>query len=126
MTDAVGLGIFLASLIYAPSVAAVIGPYLVIIICSVLGASFAVKRREKTTRTAAFTYFLRVAGVATMITVGLAQVVAKFYDGWDERALIAPIALLIGGAGDDFPELLRAAVRKAFALLDTVRPKGPK
>lgn len=128
MTDAVGLGIFLASLIYAPNVAAIIGPYIVIILASVIGASFALKRREKTTRLAAVWYFGRVAGLAILLTGALASWASTQYDGWSERALIAPIALFLGSVGDDYPKLFQWFVQRGFSLLDFVRPKkgGPE
>jgi len=50
VTDAVGFGVFLAGLVYAPNVAEVVGPYVVIVSASIIGASFALKRREKTAR----------------------------------------------------------------------------
>lgn len=122
ITDAVGFGIFLAGLVYAPGVAAVVGPYIVIIVASVIGASFAVKRREKTTRLAAAWYFLRVAGLAMLGTVSLASWASTYYEGWTERALITPVALIIGAVGDDWPQLLRAIVRGIFSSVDLFRP----
>jgi len=126
ITDAVGLGIFLAGLVYAPGVAAVVGPYIVIILASVIGASFAVKRREKTTRLAAAWYFFRVAGLAVLVTVSLASWASNHYGGWTERSLITPVALLIGAIGDDWPQFLRGIVRALFSTVDFFRPKGTK
>jgi hypothetical protein len=124
VTDAVGLGVFVASLVYSPSVAAVVGPYIVIILASVIGASFAVRRAEKTTRLAALGYFLRVAGLAVLITVSIATFIGNNYTGWTERALIAPVALVIGAVGDDWDKLLRAIVRGVFSAVDFFRPGG--
>lgn len=124
VTDAIGLGIFLAGLVYSPNVAAVVGPYIVIILASVIGASFAVRRAEKTTRLAAVGYFLRVAGLAVLITVSIAAFLGNRYEGWTERALITPVALIVGAVGDDWPKLLRAIVRMVFSAVDFFRPKG--
>lgn len=122
--DAIGFGVFLASFVYAPAVAAVVGPYIVIVLASIVGASFAVKRRDKTTRLAALFYFLRVAGVAVLLTVGAAQLLSSYYDNLTERALITPVAFLIGAIGDDWPELRDKIVRVVFALIDFARGKG--
>jgi hypothetical protein len=124
VTDAVGFGIFLAGLIYAPGVAAVVGPYIVIVLASVIGASFALKRREKTARLVAVWYFLRVAGLAVLITVSLAGIGSSYYSSLTERVLITPVALLIGAIGDDWPALLRAIVRFFFRAVDLARGKG--
>jgi uncharacterized membrane protein YiaA len=121
VTDAVGFGIFLAGLVYAPNVAAVVGPYIVIVLASVIGASFALKRREKTTRLSALWYFLRVAGLAVLITVSLAGIGSSYYSTLTERVLITPVALLVGAVGDDWPRLLRAIVRILFRAIDLVR-----
>lgn len=122
--DAIGFGIFLAGLVYAPSVAAVVGPYVVIVLASVLGASFAVKRREKTTRLGALLYFLRVAGVAVLVTVSVASAVSSYYDNLTERVLITPIALIVGAVGDDWGDFLRKIVRVIFSAVDLMRGKG--
>ena len=121
--DAVGFGIFVASWVYAPSVAAVVGPYIVIVLASIIGASFALKRREKTARLVAIWYFLRVAGLAVLITVSLAGIVSSYYSGLTERVLITPVALMIGAIGDDWPKLLRAIVSFIFRAIDLARGK---
>jgi len=124
VTDAVGFGIFLAGLVYAPNVAAVVGPYIVIVLAAVIGASFALKRREKTTRLVAIWYFLRVAGLAVLITVSLAGIGSSYYSSLTERVLITPVALMIGAIGDDWPALLRAIVRFFFRAIDLARGKS--
>lgn len=121
--DAVGFGIFVASWVYAPSVAAVVGPYIVIVLASIIGASFALKRREKTARLVAIWYFLRVAGLAVLITVSLAGIVSSYYSSLTERVLITPVALMIGAIGDDWPKLLRAIVGFIFRAVDLARGK---
>ena len=124
VTDAVGFGIFLAGLVYAPNVAEVVGPYIVIVLASVIGASFALKRREKTTRLSALWYFLRVAGLAVLGTVSLASIGSSYYSSLTERVLITPVAFLIGAVGDDWPQLLRAIFRFMFRTIDLARGKG--
>lgn len=124
ITDVVGLGIFLAGLVYSPEVAAIVGPYLVIIVAAVVGASFALKRREKTTRLSALWYFLRVAGLAVIGTVSLAAIFSSYYDNLTERILIAPVALTIGAIGDDFPAVARWFLAKFLAGVDLFRGKG--
>lgn len=125
ITDAVGLGVVIAGLVYAPSVASVIGPYITIVLAAVIGASFAVSRHPRTSRLAAAWYFLRVGGLAMMLTGAIASWAGSYYEGWTERALIAPVALLIGSIGDDFPALARWALGKFLRGIDFLRtPDG--
>ena len=124
--DAIGFGVFLASFVYAPGVAAVVGPYIMIVLASVVGASFATKRREKTTRLAALVYFLRVAGLAVLVTVSIASAASSYYDNITERVLITPVALAIGAVGDDLPALIRYLAGKFFGAVDFFRGGGGK
>jgi hypothetical protein len=124
LTDVVGLGIFFAGVFYSPASAAVIGPYIVIIMSSVVGASFALARRTKTTRIGALFYFVRVAGLAVLLTGIGASIASSYYDGLTERVLLAPVALLIGAVGDDWGALLRRAAGLLFSALELVRGKG--
>lgn len=124
ITDIVGLCIFLAALLFSNEAAAVLGPYMVIVIASSIGASFALSRREKTTRAAALWFFTRVNGLAVLLTVGLAAAASTYQPGLHERVLLAPIALLVGFIGDDWPRLLSKVVRVLYGALDLVRGKG--
>jgi hypothetical protein len=124
LTDIVGLFVFIAAIFFSPDVAAVIGPYMTIIIASSVGGSFALKRRDRTSRAAAMLYFGRVVGLAILLTVGAAFVLNLYYPQLAPRTTIAPIALLIGFIGDDWPALLTRAKSVLFGLLDLWRGKG--
>jgi hypothetical protein len=89
-----------------------------------VGASFATKRREKTTRLGALFYFLRVAGLAVLVTVSIASAASSYYDNLTERVLITPVALIVGAVGDDWPKLLQKIVRVFFSAIDLARGKG--
>ena len=120
--DIVGLFVFIAALIFSSEVAAVVGPYMVIVVAATLGASFKVARREKTTRTSAVLFFLRVVGMAVILTVALALVLNSYRPDLSPRVTVAPIALLIGFI--DWPWALSKIVRGMFAALDLARGKG--
>jgi len=124
VVDIVGLFVFIAAAMFSHEVAAIVGPYMVIIIASTSGASFALARRDKTTRTAAVWYFTRVVGLAVLLTVGFAAVANAYRPDLTPRVLVAPIALLIGFVGDDWPKLLGKVVRAIFSAIDLVRGKG--
>lgn len=119
IADVVGLFIFIAAWIFSPAVAEVIGPYMVIVVAATLGASFKVARREKTSRMSAVLFFLRVVGMAVILTVGLAVALNSYRPDLSPRVTVAPIALLIGFI--DWPWALSRLVRAIFATIDLAR-----
>jgi hypothetical protein len=121
--DIVGLFVFIAAILFSPDVAGVIGPYMVIMIASAIGASFALARRDKSTRTAALWFFSRVVGLAVLLTVGFAAVANAYRPDLSPRVLLAPIALLIGFIADDWPKLLSKCVQVLYRALDLFRGK---
>lgn len=122
ITDIVGLFVFLAALIFSREVAGVVGPYLVIVIASSIGASFALARREKTARTSAVWFFFRQVGLAVLLTASCAAIVNAYRPDLLPRVTVAPIALLIGFM--DWPWALSKLQRFAIGSLDLLRGKG--
>lgn len=105
--DIVGAVVFVLALLFSREVANVVGPYMVILAAASVGASFALARREKTTRLAAIGYFSRVCGLAVLVTVMIATFIASYHESLTIRLLIAPVAFGIGFFGDDFPSMLK-------------------
>ena len=125
ITDIVGLCVFIATLLFSADVAQVVGPYLVIITASAIGASFSLKRREKSTRIAALLFFVRVCGLAALLTVGVSAMVAGYHPSLSERVLLAPVAFIVGLVGDDWPAIGGWAIGKIGALVDVlIKLKG--
>lgn len=110
----------LASMLFGPEVAVYVGPYVVILLASTVGASFALARRTVESRSNAVWFFLRTNGLAVLLTVALATAIAGHYPDLTERVLIAPIAFLLGFIGDDWPHLLKWAGAKVNALIDVL------
>jgi hypothetical protein len=120
--DVVGLFVFIAAMIFSSEVAVVVGPYMVIVVAATLGASFKVARREKSTRMSAVFFFMRVVGMAVILTVGIAVALNAYRPDLSPRVTVAPIALLIGFI--DWPWALTKIVRGIFAAIDLARGKG--
>jgi len=118
IADVVGLFVFIAALIFSSDVAAVVGPYMVIVVAATIGASFKVARREKSSRLGAFLFFLRVVGLAVMLTAGAAAMLAAYRPDLEPRVTVAPIALLIGFL--DWRVALSKVTSILFATLDRV------
>lgn len=98
--DFIGLLTFLGSLLFAPAIAAVIGPYVGIIAAAGIGASFTLSRQEKMSRSGAFMFFCRVIGVAVLISVGAAKLLQNFVPFLNEVVMLIPVAFLIGLIGE--------------------------
>lgn len=118
ITDIVSLCVFVAAWVFSAEVAEIVGPYLLIITISAIGASFSLKRREKSTRSSALLFFARVCTLATMLTVGIATMVAGYYPSLTVRVLLAPVAFAIGMIGDDWPSIALWVVERVKATYD--------
>ena len=116
--DIVSVCVLIATAIFAPDVAIIVGPYIVIVLASTIGASFALARRERSTRVSAALFFLRISGLAVVLTVGLATWANSYRPDLHERLLLAPIALAMGFVGDDWMFVLRWVLRRYGALID--------
>ena len=118
--DPTHVAITVASAALAPALAEVVGPYVIIFIASTIGASWALGRQATMTRLKALLFFLRINFTAAIVTSSIASALAKqlgYVSGTGEGLwLIAPIALVIGGVGDDWPALIHWVVkRKLFS-----------
>lgn len=120
ITDVVGLFVFIAAAMFSSDVAAVIGPYIAVIVTASIGASFSLARRDKATRVNAVFFFVRVCGLASLLTVGVSAMVAGVHPSLSERALLAPVAFGIGLIGDDWPAVARWVVSKVGAFVDVL------
>lgn len=112
------VAIALASVLFGPALAALVGPYAVILIASTVGAAWALGRRDPSARLGAAGYFLRLNVTALLVTWGLATLAGRWL-GFDETNwMLAPIALLVGGVGDDWPRLGRWVFERAGRVLE--------
>lgn len=118
ITDILGLVAVISATIFSAEVAAVVSPYIVILVASSIGASFALARQERTTRTAAMWFFFRVCGAAVVLTVVAATIIAGMHPSLTERMLLAPVSFVIGLIGPDWPAVPRVLSQYAGNLLD--------
>ena len=93
------------SSMFGPAVAEVVGPYSVIILAASLGAAWSLGSRELSDKASAFWFFIRVNLTAILITVFIAHYVGTKLDLIDHTWLLAPVALIIGGIGDNWRNL---------------------
>ena len=115
--DPTQVAVTIASAVLAPALAEVVGPYAMIFAASTVGASWALGRQATMTRLKALLFFLRINATAAIVTVIIADFLAKqlgYGSGTGGLWLIAPTALVIGGVGDDWPALIRWVVKRKF------------
>ncbi|PIG09931.1 hypothetical protein [Comamonas sp. 26] len=112
------VAIALASVLFGPALAGVIGPYAVILIASTVGAAWALGRRDPSARLGAAGYFLRLNATALLITAGLSTLAGGWLGFEETNWMLAPIALLVGGIGDDWPRLARWVFERLGRILE--------
>lgn len=117
--DPVNVAIVVAGVLFGPALAGIIGPYAVIILCATVGAGWSLgRRRMRGLRLGAAWYFLRLNATAVVVTVGLATLAGRWLSIADPSWLLSPIALLVGGVGDDWPKLIRWLMARAGRLIE--------
>lgn len=116
--DPISVMVAISTLVFAQEVAHVVGPYLIILFSSSIGASFALKSRPVTSRWSAIGFFVRVNGLAVLLTYSIAMVAHKYYPEANVTTWFAPISFVIGFVGDRWPAVLMWAARKTSRLID--------
>lgn len=116
--DPVSVSVLVASILFAPEVAQIVGPYVVILASSTIGASFALARRQRTSRGGAIWFFVQVNGIAVLLTASVAAIANAFYPIADERAWFSPIAIALGFIGDRWPAVMNWGGRKISQIVD--------
>jgi hypothetical protein len=112
------VAIAMASVLFGPALAGVIGPYAVILIASTVGAAWALGRRDPLARLGAAGYFLRLNATALLITVGLSTLAGNWLGFAETNWMLAPIALFVGGVGDDWPKIGRWVIERLGRILE--------
>lgn len=118
----------IAMLVFSADVAHMVGPYLLIIMASAVGASWTVKRQDKTTRVAALWFFLKVCMSAVLLTGLTSALISGFHADLNERSLLVPVAFGLGAIGSDWKPFLLWVGRKIGQVIDTLiklRGGGP-
>lgn len=132
----VDAAIALLLLVVSPEAARVVGPYAVIILAAVTGAAWSLGRREPKPwiidhngRTSSLIFLFKIILTAVLVTVGLAFMAKEAFKlSADVNWLLAPIGLLVGGVGDDWPKVGKWIINRLGRLIDrrieTPDPRG--
>jgi hypothetical protein len=92
--DVVTVAIALATLVFGPATAEIVGPYSVIFLGAVGGASWSAAQRPPSSRGRTLGYMSWMVGLALIATVPLAELAAH-WSGLNARWMFAPIAVLV-------------------------------
>ena len=122
-TAAMGVSLItLATALLGPAVGPLLGPYIVIIICSAVGAQWALLASPAMSRLEAVGLMLRVVGTAVVLTAMVAQVVGVYFNVAVTEAYGA-VAFSIGALGHRWMDLIEATKRRLVVLISRQEPK---
>jgi hypothetical protein len=118
----------LASVVFGPQMAIVVGPYVVIAIASMGGAAVMVMQREGDSLARACVYFLAAVLLALFVTVPLSKGVASLWGPLEENWLYAPLGAAMAFSADKWTSVIFPwAARKVNALVDVwIAARGRK
>lgn len=102
--DIVTLAIAIITAVLGPGSAAIVGPYVVILLGAVMGSAWSASRRETETRMATLRHMCLHVVLALLVTVPIALWLGKWLD-FDDKWLLGPVAAVIGGVGHDWPRV---------------------
>lgn len=122
--DILAVVVAIAALIFSQEVAHMVGPYLLIIMASAVGASWTVKRQDMTSRVGAMWYFAKVCGAAVLLTGFLSAAISGMHADLTERSLLVPVAFGLGALGSDWKPVLGALGRKLLDVIDLLLKRG--
>ena len=116
--DPVSVAVVLASTLFGPQLAGIIGPYAVILIGATLGASWSLGGQERKSNMAAARHFILLGATAMLVTVPVANGLAQWIGMSSSTWMLVPIAILIGSVGDAWPRVVRWALALAGRVIE--------
>lgn len=122
--DLVTVSIALATALFGAKAAALVGPYAVIVLGAVVGGAWSTSRQPPTSWLASLGFIARVVGLALLITVPLASLVAQ-HAGLQVTWMLGPVAAVIGGIGQDWPAVARWFLNLYRGFIERRAPGTP-
>lgn len=117
--DPISAAVAFATALFGPDLAHFIGPYAVILLSSTVGAGWSLGRHPPMSKWQACWYFSRLNIMAVMLTVPMAAGVMWAFEMKDSNWMLAPIAILIGGVGNDWPSVGKWIVSRLGRLFES-------
>jgi hypothetical protein len=114
--DPTSAAIAIATIVFGPEAAEYVGPYSVIILASITGSGWALSRRGRTGHLRALLFVARLVATALALSLAIESSVDRWLISLDSHWLLAPIALVVGGIGDDWPGIVRWCVQRVVVF----------
>lgn len=95
-----------------------LGPYSVIAAGGAAGACIALSRSEQTTTLKACIFVALMTSISIMLTVSASELIRYAFPSIEIKWLLAPVAIIIGGVGHDWPIIGKWIVSRAGLLFE--------
>lgn len=122
--DPVSGVVFLLSIYLGSEIAAVVGPYAVILGCGACGAGYGLSRWRACSVGMGALYIAGMTLVTLVSTIPAVELAHTYWPSLETRWLIAPAAMVIGAIGHDWPTVGRAVLRRALNILQRKADAG--
>lgn len=116
--DPVAVAIAILTVILGPKLAPYVGTYIVIAAAGLTGAAFSLGRREPDAKLGTWPFLIVMVAFSMLLTVGFTQLAALLWPPLGSSYMIAPVALVVGYIGDDWPGLFKWAGERLGRLLE--------
>lgn len=108
--DPIDVARVLAGIFLSQQVAAIVGPYSIIILAAMAGAAGGLANRAPTGRYGSFGFFFGATLAAVLLTVPAASLVATLNDKWEAQAFFVPAAAVLAYTVDRWKEFIGIGV----------------
>lgn len=106
------------ALFFGAEMAGYIGPYAVIGAAGATGACIALSRMPAVGRSYAVCFIGGMTVVALMLTASISQLINYMLPNIDIRWLLVPVAMVVGGIGQDYPLIVTWVVSRLGRLIE--------
>lgn len=116
-TAATGVSLVtLTTALIGPQFGPLLGPYIVILLCSTVGAQWAILASPPMSRLEGVLLMLRVAGTALVLTAMLSQIVSA-YSNVPVNEAYGAISFFIGALGHKWMEVIEGVKQRLLTLI---------
>ncbi len=122
--DPVEVSRLLAGYLMNPRLAAVVGPYSLIILVALAGAALSLANRKYTGRYSSAAYILGNTVVGLIGAVPLSTLTATYNDSWEAQTFFLPLAFGLAYMGDRWKGLFNAVAEAAKLWVRNWASKG--
>lgn len=104
--DLVAALLVVLGLMFSPQLAAVLAPYLVVVLGALIGTGWGLKRRTAPTSWRDTVFFVTLMlGTCLVVTVPAAIWLQRYTGEGTFQWILGPLAILIGAIGEDWPDV---------------------